>query len=55
MARTSEMIEKRKEKLIEELLSRNVYKTSDKQHLYDAPLQTLEHEYMLILKKEAGR
>lgn len=55
MARLSELVEKRKEKLIEELLARKVYKTSDEKHLYDAPLKTLENEYMLVLRKEAGR
>ncbi|WP_231575138.1 Fur-regulated basic protein FbpA [Bacillus sp. B-jedd] len=55
MARLSELVERRKEQLIEELLQRNIYKTSDEKHLYDAPLKILENEYRLVLKKEAGK
>ncbi|CEG29772.1 hypothetical protein BN1002_04732 [Bacillus sp. B-jedd] len=55
VARLSELVERRKEQLIEELLQRNIYKTSDEKHLYDAPLKILENEYRLVLKKEAGK
>ncbi|WP_240035398.1 Fur-regulated basic protein FbpA [Neobacillus notoginsengisoli] len=54
MSRLSKLVERRKEQLIEELLMRDIYKTSDEKHLYDAPLKTLENEYRLVLEKEAG-
>ncbi|WP_082347327.1 Fur-regulated basic protein FbpA [Bacillus sp. FJAT-18017] len=55
MVKLSKLVEERKEELIEALILRNVYKTSDHQHLYDAPLKTLEYEYKLVLKREESQ
>ena len=52
MASLSKLVERRKEELIEALILKNVYKTSDHQHLYDAPLKTLEYEYELVMQRE---
>ncbi|WP_254778601.1 MULTISPECIES: Fur-regulated basic protein FbpA [unclassified Bacillus (in: firmicutes)] len=44
-----QLVQLRKEKLIEILIRNGIYKTSDQKHLYDAPLQELEKEYIKIL------
>jgi len=46
-------IETRKALLIEELLKRGVYKTSDEKHLYDAPVKVLENEFLLAKNNES--
>ncbi|WP_435053878.1 Fur-regulated basic protein FbpA, partial [Peribacillus frigoritolerans] len=51
MAELFKRIEQRKAKLIEELLSNGVYKTSDERHLYDAPLKVLEDEYKIVINR----
>jgi hypothetical protein len=47
-------IETRKALLIEELLKRGVYKTSDEKHLYDATIKVLEDEFSLAKINEAA-
>lgn len=38
--------------LIEQLLMKGIYKTSDQKHLYDVPICVLETEYDLAAKQE---
>ena len=47
-------IETRKALLIEELLKRGVYKTSDEKHLYDVTIKVLEEEFSLAKINEAA-
>ncbi|AOH54020.1 Fur-regulated basic protein FbpA [Peribacillus muralis] len=51
MAEIFKGIEQRKALLIEELLAKGVYKTSDERHLYDAPLKVLEDEYKIVINR----
>ncbi|MGE6378960.1 Fur-regulated basic protein FbpA [Peribacillus muralis] len=51
MAEVFKRIEQRKALLIEELLAKGVYKTSDERHLYDAPLKVLEDEYKIVINR----
>ncbi|KWW11147.1 MULTISPECIES: Fur-regulated basic protein FbpA [Bacillaceae] len=51
MAEVFKWIEQRKALLIEELLAKGVYKTSDERHLYDAPLKVLEDEYKIVINR----
>ncbi|MFJ7976177.1 Fur-regulated basic protein FbpA [Peribacillus sp. NPDC096379] len=52
MAKLLQMVEEKKAFLIEQLLSRGVYKTSDQKHFYDVPLSILEREFEQIQNKE---
>ncbi|CAH0205900.1 hypothetical protein SRABI96_02049 [Peribacillus sp. Bi96] len=51
MAELIKRIEQRKTLLIEALLAKGVYKTSDERHLYDAPLKVLEDEYKIVINR----
>jgi hypothetical protein len=52
MTHSKKQAEMKKAALIEQLLSRGVYKTSDQRHLYDVPLTVLENEYKQLANEE---
>ncbi|MCK1992753.1 Fur-regulated basic protein FbpA [Peribacillus muralis] len=51
MAEVFKRVEQRKALLIEELLAKGVYKTSDERHLYDVSLKVLEDEYKIVINR----
>lgn len=52
MKEQEQTLERKKMQLIEQLLMKGIYKTSDQKHLYDVPICVLETEYDLAAKQE---